>query len=146
MVESPLHYTATIWNETHHYSLADGQLGYRFGDSDVSFAIALRPGGFSLHPRRQTHRYFRAGFVMIALSLFTLAVLYAKERSLQGIGSMLYVYFGMIVVGLALVVRFRAIYRAHLFRTSRGDEILIYRDPENAERADAFISRLNSMI
>ena len=145
MSESTIDYEATAWGDRHHYSLGDGELVYRFGKSDMSISIALRPGGFSLRQRWQTHRQFRAGLFLIAFPLVTLGVIFAKEQSLAGLGAMLYIQLAILTVGLVLVARFHRIYRAHYLRTVGGDEILIIRDPANAERADAFLSRLNAM-
>ncbi len=110
MSEPTSDYVVTAWCETHHYSFAEGEIGYRFGGSDVSFSIELQPGRFSIRQRWQTHRYLRVGLILIAFPLFTLGVIYAKEHSIAGIGSMLYVHLAMLVVGLALIVRFRRIY------------------------------------
>jgi hypothetical protein len=135
-------YSASAWNETHHYSLSGGRLVYRFEKSDATYSLDVEHGSFTLRPRWQTHRYFRAGLVLFAFPLFTLGVIYAKEHTIARLGAMLYVQLGMLAIGVVLLLRFRTIYRAHILRNSSGDEILIYRDPNNAERADEFLSRL----
>ena len=136
-------YSTTAWGVTHQYSLANGSLGYQVGGSDVTVSISLECSGFTLRPRWQTHRYFRAGLAAFFCPFFGLSVIYAKEHTIADFDAMLYVNLGIMVVGLALLARFRPIYRAHLLRTGSGDELLIYRDPNNLKCADDFISQLN---
>jgi hypothetical protein len=138
-------YSATIRGELHHYSLFDGTLGYCFGASDAALTLKLRPGGFTLRKRLQTHPFFRGGLVLLLGSVLTLGSVFAKEATLAGVGVWLYVLGAMFVVGLVLVIRFRAMYHSFLLLTITGEQLIIYRDPRQPEHADAFLARLKAL-
>src|SRR5687768_12852585 len=78
----------------------------------------------------------------LLMPIFVLGPVYARENTLSGLGPWLYLQLAMFLIEAVLAFRYRIIYRGHLLKTRAGDELLIFRDPEIPNRADAFVADL----
>lgn len=140
-----MEYSCSIQDTTLRYSIVGEEL--RAEDrGGLKLSLVLAGGGIEEKERKVRSRLGSVGWVGIVFSLFTLAVVGYKEGLpgvlRLGVWGAGHVFF--FVAGLFLVIRFRRpLVGVEFLRDDTG--ICIWRDPNAADRYEAFIEEVKSL-
>lgn len=126
-----INYSATAWGEEHRYELGEETIRYWMPVSKLSFVMNLADIR-SVHRKKQTHRYLRAGAVGLLLPFIAVGPVYLKEGNLGGLSNgLLLLVVAVFLVGLFAVIRYRKIHTMLLVKTSLGDMLGIYENEDD---------------